>query len=282
MSESTLENLLREERRFAPPAALAAQANVTAEAYDEAAADRLGVLGDAGRPPELGEAVGPGARLVQPAVRQVVRRRRAQRRLQLPRPAHRGRPRRQGGDPLGGRARRHPHDHLRRPAPVGLPGGQRADRSRRRRRRPGRDLHADDPGGRGRDAGLRPHRRHPQRRLRRLLGRLAVRPHRGRQREARDHRRRRLPARRTVRRSSRSSTRRCCAARASSTCSWSAAPARTSTGPTGATSGGTRPSRRRAPSTRRSRSTPSTRCSSSTPAARPRSRRASCTPPAAT
>ena len=42
MSESTLENLLREERRFDPPAALAAQANVTAEAYDVAAADRLG------------------------------------------------------------------------------------------------------------------------------------------------------------------------------------------------------------------------------------------------
>ncbi len=42
MSESTLENLLREERRFDPPAALAAQANVTAEAYDVAADDRLG------------------------------------------------------------------------------------------------------------------------------------------------------------------------------------------------------------------------------------------------
>src|SRR2546430_8514024 len=41
MSE-TLENLLRETRRFEPPAALAAQANVTAEAYEQAAADRLG------------------------------------------------------------------------------------------------------------------------------------------------------------------------------------------------------------------------------------------------
>ena len=49
-----------------------------------------------------------------------------------------------------------------------------------------------------------------------------------------------------------------------------------------ATSGGTRRSSRPRPSTRRSRSTPSTRCSSSTPAARRRSRRASCTPPAAT
>ncbi len=41
MSE-TLENLLQENRRFPPPAELAADANVTAEAYDEAAADRLG------------------------------------------------------------------------------------------------------------------------------------------------------------------------------------------------------------------------------------------------
>ncbi len=41
MSETTLENLLREERRFAPPEAFAAKANVTAAAYEEAAADRL-------------------------------------------------------------------------------------------------------------------------------------------------------------------------------------------------------------------------------------------------
>jgi acetyl-CoA synthetase len=40
MSE-TLENLLREERRFEPPAELAAAANVKADAYEEAAADRL-------------------------------------------------------------------------------------------------------------------------------------------------------------------------------------------------------------------------------------------------
>src|SRR5438270_9549808 len=41
MSE-TLENLLRETRRFEPPASMAADANVTAEAYERAAADRLG------------------------------------------------------------------------------------------------------------------------------------------------------------------------------------------------------------------------------------------------
>ncbi|KOG37770.1 acetate--CoA ligase [Streptomyces decoyicus] len=43
MSEhSSLSNLLKEERRFAPPADLAAHANVTAAAYEQAAADRLG------------------------------------------------------------------------------------------------------------------------------------------------------------------------------------------------------------------------------------------------
>ncbi len=44
MSESgqTLENLSTEERRFEPPAEFAANANVTAEAYEEAERDRLG------------------------------------------------------------------------------------------------------------------------------------------------------------------------------------------------------------------------------------------------
>ncbi len=41
MSE-TLENLLQENRQFDPPAELARDANVTADAYDEARADRLG------------------------------------------------------------------------------------------------------------------------------------------------------------------------------------------------------------------------------------------------
>ncbi|HZB33097.1 MAG TPA: acetate--CoA ligase [Streptosporangiaceae bacterium] len=41
MTQETLSNLLKENRRFAPPEELAARANVTREAYDEAAADRL-------------------------------------------------------------------------------------------------------------------------------------------------------------------------------------------------------------------------------------------------
>ncbi|HEV7936229.1 MAG TPA: acetate--CoA ligase, partial [Actinomadura sp.] len=42
MSEETLSNLLQEARRFAPPPELAAEANVTQDAYGEAEADRLG------------------------------------------------------------------------------------------------------------------------------------------------------------------------------------------------------------------------------------------------
>ncbi|GAA2619543.1 acetate--CoA ligase [Actinomadura fulvescens] len=41
-SQETLSNLLQETRRFDPPAELAEAANVKADAYDEAAADRLG------------------------------------------------------------------------------------------------------------------------------------------------------------------------------------------------------------------------------------------------
>jgi acetyl-CoA synthetase len=42
VSQETLSNLLHEARRFPPPPELAAEANVTRGAYDEAAADRLG------------------------------------------------------------------------------------------------------------------------------------------------------------------------------------------------------------------------------------------------
>ncbi|TDD26830.1 acetate--CoA ligase [Actinomadura sp. KC06] len=41
-SQETLSNLLQETRRFSPPAELAASANVKAEAYEQAAEDRLG------------------------------------------------------------------------------------------------------------------------------------------------------------------------------------------------------------------------------------------------
>ena len=50
MTKETLSNLLQESRRFDPPAELAAHANVTADAYTEAATDRLAFWADkAGR-----------------------------------------------------------------------------------------------------------------------------------------------------------------------------------------------------------------------------------------
>ncbi len=49
VSNESLANLLKEERRFAPPADLAESANVTAEAYEQARADRLGFWAEQAR-----------------------------------------------------------------------------------------------------------------------------------------------------------------------------------------------------------------------------------------
>ncbi|NYI05611.1 acetate--CoA ligase [Allostreptomyces psammosilenae] len=49
MSKESLANLLREERHFPPPADLAAEANVTADAYEQAANDRLGFWAEQAR-----------------------------------------------------------------------------------------------------------------------------------------------------------------------------------------------------------------------------------------
>ena len=156
-------------------------------------------------------------------------------------------------------------------------------RPRRQAGRPRRHLHADDPRGRDRDARLRAHRRDAQRRLRRLLRRGAARPHQRRAGEASSS----PPTAAT------GAARSCRSRRTSTTRS----PRRPSvenvvvvrrTGETVPMKGGRdhwwhelmdeADDRLPAPS----RSTPSTRSSSSTPAARPASRRASCTPPAAT
>ncbi|MFT4264262.1 MAG: acetate--CoA ligase [Nocardioides sp.] len=48
-TDETLASLLRENRRFAPPEQLAAQANVTADAYEHADKDRLGFWAEAAR-----------------------------------------------------------------------------------------------------------------------------------------------------------------------------------------------------------------------------------------
>ncbi len=73
-----------------------------------------GILGGSGtRHPALAQAVHAGARLVEPAVREVVRRWRAERRLQLPRPPRRGRQRRPRRAAVGRRARRRASRDLR-------------------------------------------------------------------------------------------------------------------------------------------------------------------------
>ena len=183
------------------PAAASVKADalvVDTALYDEAAADDQGFWArQAAELLDWAEDWDTDLRLAA-AVRQVVRRRSAQRRPQLPRPPRRRRSRRQGRHPLRGRAGRHPRRHLRRAARRGAALRQRAEGSRRRGRRPGQHLPADDPrGGRG-DAGLRPHRRRPQRRVRRLLGAGPGRPHQRRRGQGADHRRRRLAAGRGV------------------------------------------------------------------------------------
>ena len=77
----------------------------------------------------------------------------------------------------------------------GLPVRQHPAQPQRREGRPRHHLPADDPGGRLRDAGLRAHRRHPLGGVRRLLARLARRPHRGLRLQGGDHRRRGRPRR---------------------------------------------------------------------------------------
>ena len=69
-----------------------------------------------------------------------------------------------------------------RAAGAHLPPGQCAEGARREEGRPRRHLHVDERRGRGRDAGLRAHRRDALGGVRRLLGAEPARPHRGRRR----------------------------------------------------------------------------------------------------
>ena len=195
MSNESLANLLKEERRFAPPAELAAHANVTAEAYEQAEADRLGFWAEQAR--RLTWATEPTETLdwSNPPFAKWF----ADGKLNVAyncvdRHVEAGHGDRVAihfeGEPGDSRALTYAElkDEV-------CTRRQRPDRARRPGRRPGRHLHADDPRGRRRDAGLRPHRRRALRGLRRLLRRRARHPHRGRRRQGRHHRRRRLPAR---------------------------------------------------------------------------------------
>ena len=156
MSQETLENLLREERRFPPSPEFAAQAVAKAELYDEAAADRLAFWDRAGARADVGHAVGADARLE----------RRARSRSgssaassTSPTTASTGtsRPATATGSPSTSRASR--ATPARSPTPTcSARCARRPTRcgARRRGRRPRRDLHADDPRGGDRDARLRP------------------------------------------------------------------------------------------------------------------------------
>ena len=217
------------------------------------------------------------------AVRQVVRRRQAQRLPQRRRPPRRGRPRRQGRVPLGGRARRHPHDHLRRPPPRGAAVRQRPEVARRREGRPGRHLHADGPRAARRHARLRPHRRAalascsaasaPTRSSTASTtpsARCVITADGGFRRGAPSMLKPNVDAAARV------------DARASSTSSSSSGSTSPSRWSRAATTGGTTSSSRPTPSARASRWTARTCSTCSTRRARRRSPRASCTRPAAT
>ena len=131
MSNEALSNLLHEERTLPAGEEFAAAAVAKADLYDEAAKDRLGFWEEQAdrlewatpwddvldwQPPFAKWFVGGTLNVAVNCVDRHVD----------------GRPRRPGRAALGGRARRHPHPHLRRAARRGLPGRERADRARRR------------------------------------------------------------------------------------------------------------------------------------------------------
>ncbi len=187
-----IENLMSEGRTFAPDPAFAAQANAGPGLYPEAEADFEAFWAKHARE-RLRWAEPfhttlewnlPFAKWFLGGRLNVVG--------ELPRPARRERARRQGRLPLDRRAGGHPDADLRGPAARGRQGCQRPQGARRRDRRPGRDLHADDPRAADRDARLRPPRSSPHGDLRRLFGRGPVRPDQRRPGQGPDHGRRRL------------------------------------------------------------------------------------------
>ena len=121
-----LEALLQEGRTFPPPEPFRKDALDHRRVGLRRGRARLaGLLGHAGARARLDRGVAHDPR-VGPAVREVVRRRQAQRRVQLPRPPRRSRSRRPGRVPLGRRARRHARRHLPRAARRDVPRRQRA------------------------------------------------------------------------------------------------------------------------------------------------------------
>ncbi len=164
VSEETLSNFLKEDRRFEPPAGIAEHANLKAEAYERAAADREDFWAEqasasTGRRSGTASSSGTtrrtrsGSRAASSNASVQLRRpsRRRRRAATRPRSCWEGEP----GDTrtltyCGSLSR-------------GEPVRERAERPRRQARRPRRDLPAADSRTRHRHARLRAHRRRPQR-----------------------------------------------------------------------------------------------------------------------
>ena len=145
------------------------------------AGQAAGLLGRRRGTALLAPALGHGARRRQPAVLPLVRRRPAQHLLQLPRPAHRARPRQAARAGLRQPGHRHGTPlHLQRASRRGSVRCRRAGGAGRGSRRPRDHLHADGARGGDRHAGVRPHRRRPLGGLRRIRAEGAGRPHRRR------------------------------------------------------------------------------------------------------
>ena len=151
-----------------------------------------------------------GAR-VERALGEMVRRRQAERRLQLRRSPRALRAPQQGRHHLGRRAGRFARAHLRHARARGESLRQRAALARRRQGRPRGDLHGHGAGAGHRHARLRQDRRAAQHRLRRLLRRSAARAHQRRQSQGGGHLRRRLAPRHRRARSRPASTKPCAA-----------------------------------------------------------------------
>src|SRR5438093_4209286 len=117
---------------------------------------------------------------VEPALRQVVPRRKAQRLRELPGPSFGRTPSEQGRARLGGRTGRTPSPDVPRHVAGGQSLRERPQRPGREAGGPGHDLHAHDPGAPDRDARLRPRRRRAQRDLRGLQRARDPGPGRGR------------------------------------------------------------------------------------------------------
>ena len=174
MSDQTIETIFVEDRRYPPPPEFAALAVAQPDIYERGFEE---FWESEGRERVTWFEPFTQALRVGAPVREVVSRRQAQRLVQLRRPPRRGRPRRPGRLLLGGRAGgRPPRAHLRAAPGRGRPLRQRAQGARRRQGDEGRDLHGHGPGAARRDARLHAPRRAAHRRLRRLLGRLALRP----------------------------------------------------------------------------------------------------------